>query len=248
MEQATLPTFEIVEWRGRKEFIAEQTAKYAAMDCDKPEIHIMLDIETYGKRHKAVVGSIGVVPFLLNGTILGDFAMHARFDTKDQIDNLEGTVDQSTYDWWERQSPEAKQEMTGSDSIREFMLYFCNVYIHQIRNCAGYGKIKIWSKSPSFDLMIINSWLDYFNMPKFGQYYEYEDVRTRLSLASILKIHKDHIPTQAGLATNGKVAHNAYDDAILQIKQIDVIHQRLDYLMRLENIHAGQAQLKDNNN
>lgn len=234
-------TFEEVNYTKQRIEILSRTAKMAFQTQDDMfDINVMIDIETLGKGPLAPIASIGIVPFALDGTIMYDLAVHERFDTDAQI-KAGAVPDASTVDWWSKQDDLAKQELTGNGDLEQFLLWCSNVYMHQLRACSKFNQIKIWSKSPSFDLAIIGSWTDFFEMPRLCAFYQQEDVRTTLNQASMIGVNKNDIPTQKDLAELGEVAHNAYDDAILQIRQIRVIHKRMQFLQKLSETKPNVA-------
>ena len=113
--------------------------------------HVMLDIETLGTNNNALVVSISAVQFDMSSNEIGD-----KFEiglNKEQQLEKGAVVDQSTVDWWEQQSEEAKQMLNRLQKVDvDFALNSFNDWIK--KNHKAPSKIKLWGNGATFDNVV----------------------------------------------------------------------------------------------
>jgi hypothetical protein len=177
---------------------------------------VMIDIETLSTRRDAAVIAIGMAAFTIDEGVI-DTAGYS-IDLK----HVYGHISTSTFRWWMDQSEDAKKQ---SFSGR------CTPYdaaVGLLSFLAKHDPETIWANSPTFDLVILQSWWD--NMPATPAYpsvqhmtlpflYKKErDCRTMFALASELGIE---VPMWHG------TAHNPVDDACNQARAVIAIRKEL---------------------
>lgn len=166
---------------------------------------IMIDIETLGTTYGCAVLSIGAVRFNRNTGEIG-----AKFyASMGQYAQKYGHATQSTLDWWDQQSPEAKEAaFSGTDDPVA------------AANALASGIDKndlVWGNGSIFDITILESWFASVSVPVPWKFWNVRDVRTVVDL-SPLNV-KDFI--------REGVHHNALDDAIHQAKYVSAMIQSL---------------------
>lgn len=191
-------------------------------------VGFMLDIETLGleKDGNAPLVSLALIPF--NRTnIFKEASIYVRFDMK-QYDNLsvKHNMSISTIVWWMSQSDEARKEFIGGDSDLYQSLDMVKDYIElwkiNIEDDFGKGDVRVWAKSPDFDLTICNRWLRNLSGEddnSIARYSKYRCVRTSMEdsrdRAVDILLYDSGMPSGANITT-----HNAFNDGVLQIEQL----------------------------
>lgn len=159
-------------------------------------MHIMVDIETLDNNPTAAVLSIGAVA-IDNGQIVSEF--YRPIGLLNAIPY--GTVNQSTYDWWMKQSEEARKEAFYPEfpvSTRQAARDFCDWALSQ-------GPALWWSNGSDFDLVVLKQW--YQNLG-IETPWGFRDIRCYRTLRNLL-------PWVKAPHTEG-IAHNALADARYQ--------------------------------
>ena len=168
----------------------------------EPELgHVMLDLETMGKRAGCAIVSIGAVEFDINNGGIGR--------TFYKVVNLQSClnvglfIDASTLYWWLQQSDAARQAICKpADSIQ--------TVLEELRSfLACLGDFQIWGDGARFDIGILEA--AYFAIGRgetLPWYFRNErDVRTLVSFDPAVKFE---IPFTGTI-------HNPIDDCIHQI-------------------------------
>ena len=166
--------------------------------------HIMIDIETLSTAPNALVLSVGMV--LFDETNIFD-----EVYIKNRISTATGDVSRDTAIWWMSQNDEARKAITehqkGITEMPEYSL------VREIRDllCA-YPVKTIWSQG-SFDQNIIENLMlrNGVDKTQLPEYYKWRDLRT---VRKLLPIENE---------VKAKVAHNALDDAVAQVKTLQEI-------------------------
>lgn len=167
--------------------------------------HLMLDIETLGTNSNALVVSISAVQFDINTNKIGE-----KFEVglnKEQQLEKGAIIDQSTVQWWEQQSPEAKGML---DRLKKIDVYEAlNSFNNWIKaNFKVPSKIKLWGNGATFDNVIVKNLFTRHEIDFIIPYYADRDVRTLVYLSKI---------NTKNYAFEG-VKHNGLDDCLHQIK------------------------------
>ena len=188
---------------------------------DRTYPDVMVDLETMGTETDAQVLSIGAVRFRLDTrddvTSINDEerCFYARLDLADQADKGRTTTD-STLEWWESQSDEARQVFEeepedAANALKRFLKF-----------CKG-GK-RIWGNGNMFDNAIVRDLCKTYDLEYPVSYWNDLDVRTLTRLWNLL----------CNLGSNNKrptfvvgEEHNALDDAKRQVLQVQKMYQEL---------------------
>jgi len=157
--------------------------------------HVMIDLETMGVRPNASIVSIGAVHFDRD-QILSEFYTSVSLSSC-----LEAglTTDQSTIDWWMKQSIEARlawqrdDAPSLSDALSKLTVW--------VRSIGGMRDICPWGNGADFDLTIIGSAHRAFDVDPPWEYYNHRCFRTMKSMFNV-----PDFPRQG-------THHNALDDA-----------------------------------
>ena len=174
----------------------------------------MIDIETLDTKDSAIVLSIGGCVFngesLLSIETLKRKSIYLELNPYEQ-ETKGRTISVSTLFWWVQQKPPGLNKFIKEsyDSIK-YSLNTLNQFITE-------NDVKsIWSKSPSFDMIILTSLFNNFELKLPIDFRNWYDVRTINLVRKILNIPYPSF--------NGEV-HNALDDAANQALVInEVVH------------------------
>ena len=163
--------------------------------------HVMLDLETMGKRAGCAIVSIGAVEFDINTGKIGR--------TFYKVVNLQSClnvglfINASTLYWWLQQSDAARQAICKpADSIQSALVKF-SLFLSEL------GDFQIWGDGARFDIGILEA--AYFAIGR-GEILPWKfrnerDVRTLVSFDPVVKFE---IPFTGTI-------HNPIDDCIHQI-------------------------------
>ena len=170
---------------------------------------LMIDIETLYTKPSAIVLSVGGCFFDLdnpNTTIqeLYQNSIYLELNPKEQ-ENKNRTISIDTLTWWLNNDLNLKAffENISINTGRNLKLLSDFIISNQIKS--------VWSKSPSFDMNILDSLFSDFNMTFPIGFRDRFDVRTVLEIRKLTEIPK------IKLQGNG---HHALDDAINQTLMI----------------------------
>lgn len=159
--------------------------------------HVMIDIETLGTQHNAVILSIAAVEFDETGKIGRQF--YEKIELQSAVD-VGLKIDSDTLIWWTTQKPTVFKELfIDALPIKRVLKRFISWF--QPNNKY------VWANSPSFDLIIIKHALKTCGLPTPWKYYNERCVRTLSALVPGVK--EKAIPSQQ--------AHNALADCLHQI-------------------------------
>lgn len=157
----------------------------------------MIDIETLGTQHNAVILSIAAVEFDASGAIGRQF--YEKIELQSAIDaGLK--IDTETLIWWTTQKPIVFKEMfVDALPLKRVLKRFVSWFRE--------NNVYVWANSPSFDLIIIEHALKVCGLKTPWKFYNERCVRTLLSLAPAAKENISK-PTDV---------HNALQDCFFQI-------------------------------
>lgn len=172
--------------------------------------HIMLDLETFGRRPGCPVLTIGAVEFSPAG--LGE-EFYIGLDDKDQ--EAAGLApDPETVAWWDGQSSAAKEAInlrtkteTGA-ALREFLAWAWAL--------GPKKELRIWGNGADFDQPILAAVLDKFQVAQPWEFWNSRCYRTLKSMRSDIKFVKPLTP------------HHALEDAKAQAKHAVALLNELD--------------------
>ena len=182
-------------------------------------VHVMVDLETMGKKHNAPIVAIGAVVFdPATGSIGESFYKVVCLESSV---NWGAVIDPSTVIWWLRQSSEARSAIVNDDAIplQDALLQFREFVSDNV--AGGSKKAQVWGNGASFDNSILRSSYDCIAEDYPWEYWNDRDVRTMVELGQAISFDpKTTIPFEGS-------RHNALADAIHQALYVSAIWQRI---------------------
>lgn len=181
--------------------------------------HLMLDIETMGKKPGAPVVSIGAVFFAPDtGETGGEFY---------QVISLESCMsfgavpDASTILWWMKQSAEARSGILVDDAVGlvEALEMFDSFIADNAAN--GSRSVQLWGNGSSFDCTLIEAAFELADIPFPIGRWNYRDVLTVVEMGKAVGLNCRYDIPFAG------DQHHALADARHQVKYVSAIWQHL---------------------
>ncbi|WP_431000067.1 3'-5' exoribonuclease domain-containing protein [Klebsiella pneumoniae] len=190
-------------------------------DEDQPidYVHVMVDLETMGKKNNAPIVAIGAVVFdPATGSIGESFYKVVCLESSV---NWGAVIDPSTVIWWLKQSSEARSAIVNDDAIplQDALLQFREFVDDNV--AGGSKKAQVWGNGASFDNSILRSSYDCIAEDYPWEYGNDRDVRTMVELGQAISFDpKTTIPFEGS-------RHNALADAIHQARYVSAIWQRI---------------------
>ncbi|HDS4028878.1 TPA: 3'-5' exoribonuclease [Klebsiella pneumoniae subsp. pneumoniae] len=182
-------------------------------------VHVMVDLETMGKKHNAPIVAIGAVVFdPATGSIGESFYKVVCLESSV---NWGAVIDPSTVIWWLKQSSEARSAIVNDDAIPllDALLQFREFVSDNVTG--GSKKAQVWGNGASFDNSILRSSYDCIAEDYPWEYWNDRDVRTMVELGQAISFDpKTTIPFEGS-------RHNALADAIHQARYVSAIWQRI---------------------
>ncbi|WP_339110256.1 exonuclease [Klebsiella quasipneumoniae] len=182
-------------------------------------VHVMVDLETMGKKHNAPIVAIGAVVFdPATGSIGESFYKVVCLESSV---NWGAVIDPSTVIWWLKQSSEARSAIVNDDAIPllDALLQFREFVSDNV--AGGSKKAQVWGNGASFDNSILRSSYDCIAEDYPWEYWNDRDVRTMIEIGQAISFDpKTTIPFEGS-------RHNALADAIHQARYISAIWQRI---------------------
>ncbi|MBC4088344.1 3'-5' exoribonuclease [Klebsiella pneumoniae] len=182
-------------------------------------VHVMVDLETMGKKHNAPIVAIGAVVFdPATGSIGESFYKVVCLESSV---NWGAVIDPSTVIWWLKQSSKARSAIVNDDAIPllDALLQFREFVSDNV--AGGSKKAQVWGNGASFDNSILRSSYDCIAEDYPWEYWNDRDVRTMVELG-----HAINYEPQKAIPFEGE-RHNALADAIHQARYVSAIWQRL---------------------
>lgn len=182
-------------------------------------VHVMVDLETMGKKHNAPIVAIGAVVFdPATGSIGESFYKVVCLESSV---NWGAVIDPSTVIWWLKQSSKARSAIVNDDAIPllDVLLQFREFVSDNV--AGGSKKAQVWGNGASFDNSILRSSYDCIAEDYPWEYWNDRDVRTMVELGQAIGFDpKTTIPFEGD-------RHNALADAIHQARYVSAIWQRI---------------------
>ena len=182
-------------------------------------VHVMVDLETMGKKHNAPIVAIGAVVFdPATGSIGESFYKVVCLESSV---NWGAVIDPSTVIWWLKQSSEARSAIVNDDAIPllDALLQFREFVSDNV--AGGSKKAQVWGNGASFDNSILRSSYDCIAEDYPWEYWNDRDVRTMVELGQAISFDpKTTIPFEGS-------RHNALADAIHPARYVSAIWQRI---------------------
>lgn len=165
--------------------------------------HIIIDIETLGRRNDAAITQVGIIPADENFNALDQYLI--------QVDpNIWNTCDRTftgeTLLWWMQQtnSPVSKFPTQIANNYKDLIEKLNYIF----RRYNTEDSI-LWTKG-SMDLFCLKDLCEYFNMDTPWKFWQPRDIRTTKEIIKDWKVCEN---------TN---AHNALGDALTELKELKI--------------------------
>lgn len=170
---------------------------------------VMVDLETFGTTPGSVIRSIGAVVF---DPYSDDMGTEFYVNIQDESCVSAGlTKDQSTIDWWKRQSPKAIQSLLKDPvSLTEALVNF-NAWFYKSKG------MFVWSQGGNFDESLLAAALRAVDMVQPWKFWDSRCTRTAYSMAGF----NTKVIKRAG------TYHNALDDAKHQARCVQGAYAKI---------------------
>jgi len=169
---------------------------------------LMIDIETTGTTHDAVMIQLGATFFNRDGTLGPAFCENISRQSCIDLGFIET---QSTLDWWAKQNQQIFNDILENNAPVDIALGAFRTFVNHHNS-----KAQIWSHA-TFDFVIIQNYLRKLGLEPLP-YKKARDIRTLTDLS--------------GLDLNAydwnKKTHNALDDCIFQVEYCTDAFKKLD--------------------
>jgi hypothetical protein len=170
--------------------------------------HYMVDLETMGLRENSAIVSIGVVEF--DETTLG-----RNFYTNVSLESCieAGLVtDQSTIDWWSKQTEGAQNAWKQSpESLMASLRLLCRFFEGAT---GGASAVRLWGNGAGFDNVLLKNAFKALDADEPWKYFNNRCYRT---MAAVFPLTDEEMPARVG------TYHNALDDALTQTLRLQAI-------------------------
>jgi hypothetical protein len=167
-----------------------------------PRRHFMIDLETMGLKPTSAIVSIGCT-FFNQTEILDQF--HQPITLQSCLD-AGLTQDQSTVEWWSRQSVDARSSWDNENAVdlNEGLLRF----VHFLRLHSSEKTCCPWGNGSDFDIVLLVNAFDKIGADAPWKFYNHHCFRTMKNVF------------QVGDVPRTGTYHSAIDDAITQTKHL----------------------------
>ena len=173
----------------------------------------MIDIETLSTHKNAAIIEIGAVEFNKETGETGK-TFNCIINPSDWSNN-DRHIDGETIKWWFKQSNEARKRFTENQadvtySCLKLALLGLRSFIMDCDSVDDDKNVVVWGNGAAFDIAILESAYEYWNIPIPWKFWSVNDVRTIVDLNPSIK---------ANCKFDG-VKHSAVDDCKHQIKYL----------------------------
>lgn len=165
--------------------------------------HIIIDIETLGRRNDAAITQVGIIPTDENFNALDQYLIQVEPSVWNTCDR---TFTGETLLWWMQQT---------NTPVSKFPTQIVNSYkdlIEKLNYAFKRYNIEdsiVWTKG-TMDLFCIKDLYEYFNMDTPWKFWQPRDIRTA----------KEFVKKWKTIENNN--AHNALDDALTELEELKV--------------------------
>lgn len=194
---------------------------------------VMVDLETWGTYAGSAIRSVAALEFDLMGErIAHDTAFYMNVNTPSQTD-LGLLMEQSTVDWWARQSAEAQQALEVEQQHILVVLDKLHSWFLSLN-----GSPFVWCQGANFDVVLLAEIYRRANRQTPWRFFNVRDTRTAYMLGGI---NDKQIPREG-------TAHNALDDCVHQARCVQrAAHalfgarmvQQMDHVQNFPKPHEG---------
>lgn len=163
--------------------------------------HIIIDIETLGRRNDAAITQVGIVIAEEAFNILDSYLIQVMPDVWNTCNR---TFTGETLLWWMQQknTPVSK---TSTHIVYNYTQLVNKLY--QIFNRFNTENTIVWTKG-SMDLFCIKDICEYLNIETPWKFWQPRDIRTAKEIIKDWKVYENNN------------AHNALDDAITELNEL----------------------------
>lgn len=163
--------------------------------------HIIIDIETLGRRNDAAITQVGIVIAEEAFNILDSYLIQVMPDVWNTCNR---TFTGETLLWWMQQknTPVSK---TSTNIVYNYTQLVNKLY--QIFNRFNTEDTIVWTKG-SMDLFCIKDICEYLNIETPWKFWQPRDIRTAKEIIKDWKVYENNN------------AHNALDDAITELNEL----------------------------
>jgi exodeoxyribonuclease VIII len=187
--------------------------------ADKLFTHLMVDVESLGKKPDAPIVSIGAVFFDPSSGQTGP--EFYKVISLESAMEWGGVPDASTIIFWLKATPEARSEIVMDDAIPldDALLQFKDFIAENAAN--GKDSVQVWGNGASFDNILLKDSYDRTGIPCPWKHWNNRDVRTIVELGKAVGYTPRYeIPFEGE-------PHKAISDARHQVKYVSAIWQHL---------------------
>ena len=163
--------------------------------------HIIIDIETLGRRNDAAVTQVGIVIADENFNVLDSYLIQV---TPDAWNTCNRTFTGETLLWWMQQK-KSPVSNTHTISVCSYTDLADNLYL--IFRRYNTEENTVWTKGP-MDLFCIKDICEYLNMETPWKFWQPRDIRTAKEIIKKWKVIE-----------NGN-AHDALEDALTELSEL----------------------------
>lgn len=175
--------------------------------------HVMIDIETLGTGHNALICSIGAVVFKPDtGEVYRDSGFSTNIDWQSGVD-AGREIEANTVRWWLTQSKEAIEALTNTENDVSWNIALKLFYEWMPKNHY------VWSNGATCDISILENAYSKYNRRPPWEFRRVRDVRTIAHLAEELDIKTEELPEEK--------KHIAFEDACYQASYVSEMWQYL---------------------
>ena len=181
--------------------------------------HLMVDVESLGKKPDAPIVSIGAVFFdPASGQTGPEFYKVISLESAMEWG---GVPDASTILFWLKATPEARSEIVMDHAIPldDALLQFKDFIAENAAN--GKDSVQVWGNGSSFDNVLLENSYDRTGIPRPWKFWNNRDVRTIVELGKAVGCTPRY-----EISFEGE-PHKAISDALHQVKYVSAIWQRL---------------------
>ena len=166
-------------------------------------MHIMVDLETWGRKPGCALRSIGAVPFDPMRGVVGERTFYANI-TRASCEEVGLTVDEETAAWWADQSADAQRALLEDQRPLVAVL---NDFTQWWSDVSG---VEVWGHGATFDPPILEGAYAAVFMDAPWKFWNVRCCRTILALGN-------RRPDLRGSETK----HNALHDAVAQARAVN---------------------------
>ena len=172
--------------------------------------HAMIDLETLGTKPDCVILTLGAIKFDPFTNEEPHSGLYQKLDIDEQ-DKLKRTQDESTIEWWGKQTQSVQEEAFSEEGriSLDQMTKEINKFL--------VGVDVVWAQGPAFDIVILENLYQQLGLPIPWNFWQIRDSRTLFSLLS----------KAPGKAIQQE-AHNALADCYYQALSVQTAYKELN--------------------